>query len=173
MVILCVLKVYLSYLDVENLAPSSYLQTTTLYGEPWRGWARSMSLLMVAEECLSLYDLPFRVYVADSTGLSAPYKTGVQGPKVKLHTLLPFNVVVAAGITPGSCHDSPVFRNLLEQIWGPGLGDPAFFSEENVKRCLGMGIIPVLKPKEGLKDDFLKRYAQFFNKDGIQVQGRG
>jgi len=62
---------------------------------------------MAADECLSLYGTPFRVYVADSIGLGVPYRTGVQGPNFKLHmiTLLPINIALSARITPSSRHD--------------------------------------------------------------------
>ncbi len=173
MVVLCVLKVYfdMSYLDVENLAPV-LLGISPDDNTIWRAVDRLgeeyvASLAgIVAGECLNIHKVDFPVYVADSTGLGTPIKSGIQGPEVKLHTitLLPFNVVLVSRITPGQCHDSPVFREMLEGLWDPGLilGDPAYFSKENIAGCLKRHLIPVFKPKGELKDRFLTKYAVFF-----------
>jgi len=118
---------------------------------------------MVAEGCLDLYDVPFRVYVADSTGLGAPYKTGVQEPKVKLHTitLVPFTFQHRSG-GEDNAWTAPRLTSPQGSARTQGcpcllLGDPAFSSKENMTGCLMRGLIPALKPKENLKDDLLKR----------------
>jgi hypothetical protein len=160
-----------SYLDVEDLAPI-LLGIAPDDNAVWRAMGRlgdeyvSSLARRVAEECLGLWKAAFPVYVADSTGLGVPYRTGVQGPRVKLHTLtlLPSNVVLASSVTLGSRHDSPVLRELLEGVWGTGLvlADSAYFSGGNVVRCLGRGLVLVVKPRKGLRDPFLLRYAGFF-----------
>jgi hypothetical protein len=174
MVILCVLKAYLdaSYLRAEDLAPT-LLGISPDDNTVWRAMRRLgeeyvSSLAGRAAEMVQRHRrTPSNVFVADSSGLSEPEGRGVQGPEVKLHTLalLPWNVVVSAKVTPGSRHDSPVLREMLGDIIGPALllADSAYFSRENILLCFSRRIVPVIKPREGIVDPFLRRYAVFYD----------
>jgi len=105
LVALCVLKAHLdqSYVDVENLAP--YLVDIAPDDNTiWRAMGRlgeeyvSTLARRVAREQQRLREAAFPVYVADSTGLGEPHRTGVQGPRVKSSTPHPAPVQRGLGL---------------------------------------------------------------------------
>jgi hypothetical protein len=69
-------------------------------------------------------------------------------------------------MAPGSRHDPSAFGEMIGDLRGPGLMremQPSFSEENsNTARCLKRKLLPILKPKDGLKDDLPIGYASFF-----------